>query len=421
MSSASSSAALSLDVASIYRDHFDYVATNLRRLGVPPAAIEDACHDVFLVVYRRARAWGSARDAMRPWLYGVARRVAADVRRSGMRHRRRVVALQSVPRHDAAVDQVVADRTLVHDFLAALNVDQRDVFILIELEEMTAREAGDVLGINPNTAAARLRAARRSFAEQLAANATLADEARILAAARQPEVADEATRTRVWIGLVPLVGPTSGLSTLLVAMVGSALLVATTATFAGVGESEAAASPVVARSFADDEDATRTERAPAVIEPAIVPATLAPPLPPDTTPTHVDRDSIDEGTTTRARRIADAPPSTPASEPVIAADPATADELRAQNELAGRVLRASDPETILRLVDEYRTRFAGGFFADRLSARRIEALCTSDRVELATVEHTALAQRQPALARRAFTRCDAGSDHENEAARPTDG
>lgn len=398
MSSAGSSTTTSLDVASVYRDHFDYVVTNLRRLGVPPAALEDACHDVFLVVHRRARASISARDAMRPWLYGVARRVAADVRRSGLRHRRRVHALQTVERHDPALDQVVADRKLVDELLAALDVDQRDVFILIELEEMTAREAGAVLGINPNTAAARLRAARRSFARQLGEDATPAERARILGAARGHETTDESTRARVWAGLAPLVGPTK-LMTLLGSMAASALFVATTATVVSVDTSATAAPRAATRSPAT------SSREPTPIEPAIVPAVLAP-VSPDAPASAADVAMPD---VVRPRRIPESSATT---------SPATTDALRAETELAGRVLRATDPATILRLVDDYRTRYPAGFFADRLSARRIEALCSSDRRDLAVTERARLGERQPALARRAFTRCE---DHENEASRPTDG
>lgn len=394
-----------LDVAAVYREHFDFVLGNLRRLGVPAPALEDACHDVFLVVHRRARSWDSDRDAMRPWLYGVARRVAADLRRSGSRHRRRVAALQAMPRHDAAADERIADRHLVQSFLDELDDDKRDVFILVELEDMSAREVADALGINPNTASARLRAARRLLAERLQAVAATEHEARILAAARRREASDANARARVWIGLLPALGPTKGVSTLVASLIAGAAIAVTTAVIADSrGAGRSVASTVVGVDHAAvDEAPTLAQDAPR-IEPAVIPAA---PVAVRATPSVANAAAA---IGTRARADAASPIAT-----------TEADRLQAQTELAGRVLRASDPALVLQLVDEYRTRFGDGFFADRLTARRIEALCSTDSAELATREHAALVRRQPALANRALAGCRAAIDHESEPIRPSGG
>lgn len=402
-----------LDVAAVYREHFDYVVTNLRRLGVPTPALEDACHDVFLVVHRRARSGGVGRDAMRPWLYGVARRVAADVRRSGARHRRRMLALQSVAHHEPCTDEIVGDRRLVQTFLDALDADKRDVFILVELEEMTGLEVARVLGINANTAAARLRAARKIFAEHLATTAGAEHEARILAAARRRDELDASTRARVWIGLAPVLHG-KGLSALLFGAAAGAVLVATTALVAGRAPqvTTAATSSIGSREGGDRADAGSR---PQDVEPALIPASLVPAtLPRPIAPELASAKPSIRGTSEAPAATSARPPST------IGTDAAPGD-LQAQTELAGRVLRASEPAIILGLVDEYRARFSDGFFADRLSARRIEALCDRQQRELASREHAALARRQPALADRAFDRCAESSDHESDAVRPSEG
>ena len=48
---------------------------------------------------------------------------------------------------------------LLHDLLAALSDDLRDVLVLVELEEFTVREASEALGIRLRTCQRRLRAA----------------------------------------------------------------------------------------------------------------------------------------------------------------------------------------------------------------------------------------------------------------------
>lgn len=415
MAPASSTA---LDVAAVYREHFDYVVTNLRRLGVPTPALEDACHDVFLVVHRRARNGGVGRDAMRPWLYGVARRVAADVRRSGARHRRRVLALQSVLRHEPGTDEVIGDRRLVQTFLDALDADKRDVFILVELEEMTGLEVARVLGINANTAAARLRAARKIFAEHLEATAGAEHEARILAAARRRDELDAPTRARVWIGLAPVLHPSKALSTLLFGAAAGAVLVATTALVVGRGpQVTPAPSSIASREGVVRADAgSRPEEVePQDVEPAVLPASLGPAVQPRGVASALG------SATPSFRATTQTPAATSTSAPSRMGTDAAPGDLQAQTELAGRALRASEPAIILELVDEYRARFSDGFFADRVSARRIEALCESQQRELAAREHAALARRQPALADRAFDGCDAPSDHESDAVRPSEG
>ena len=68
----------------LYAREFDYVWHSLRRLGLPPRELEDATHDVFLVVHQRLDQYDPTRP-LRPWLFGIAFRVAADERRRARR------------------------------------------------------------------------------------------------------------------------------------------------------------------------------------------------------------------------------------------------------------------------------------------------------------------------------------------------
>jgi RNA polymerase sigma-70 factor (ECF subfamily) len=67
----------------------------------------------------------------------------------------------------ASLERVEAMR-VVDGLLATLDEDKREVFVLAEIEQMTAVEIAEIVEANPNTVASRLRAARRDFEKALA-------------------------------------------------------------------------------------------------------------------------------------------------------------------------------------------------------------------------------------------------------------
>ena len=64
----------------VYERELSYVWKTLGRLGVEAVELADAVHDVFVIVHRRWADIDFARP-IRPWLFGIARRVAAGHRR----------------------------------------------------------------------------------------------------------------------------------------------------------------------------------------------------------------------------------------------------------------------------------------------------------------------------------------------------
>src|SRR5207248_2142231 len=64
----------------IYEAQFGYVWHSLRRLGVRERDLEDLAHDVFVAFYRGIEGYDRARP-VKPWLFGIAFRVASDYRR----------------------------------------------------------------------------------------------------------------------------------------------------------------------------------------------------------------------------------------------------------------------------------------------------------------------------------------------------
>ena len=160
----------------VYALHFDFVWRNLRRLGVPDAQVDDAAQEVFLVLYRR-RAEFEGRASLRTWLFRVLLRVAADQRRSARRKsplarlRGEAVDVETVADDGASPHDETARREAVaalHQVLGGLDDDKRAVFVLAELEQMAMPEIAEALGVNLNTAYARLRAARRDFERAVA-------------------------------------------------------------------------------------------------------------------------------------------------------------------------------------------------------------------------------------------------------------
>jgi RNA polymerase sigma-70 factor, ECF subfamily len=161
------------DFADTYARFYDAVRRTLGCLGVPRAALDDAVQEVFVVVHRRV---GDRSDVAVPreWIYGVTRRIAWRFHRTTTRTQRRE-QLADVPEDRGSPELRFAEQEAVafmNAFLDTLDDDQRTVFVLAEIEELTAREVAAIVGASPNTVASRLRLARGKLAAALARRST---------------------------------------------------------------------------------------------------------------------------------------------------------------------------------------------------------------------------------------------------------
>jgi RNA polymerase sigma-70 factor (ECF subfamily) len=150
--------------AAAYREYHAFVWRILRHFGVSDLLIDDVLQDVFLVAYRRWDRWDPD-SSLRSWLYGIARRVTADVRR-GVRRREARLAAVVAPEDPPGPDELIAGAQaadFVGRFLAGLDDDQREVFVLAEVEHLTAPEIAAATGAKLNTVYSRLRLARAQF------------------------------------------------------------------------------------------------------------------------------------------------------------------------------------------------------------------------------------------------------------------
>lgn len=152
-------------VRQMVASHFDFIWRSLRRLGLSGADAEDAAQEAFMIAARKLEQIGDGKE--RSYLYATALRVASTQRRTAARRReQRGGALPEradpTPHADETLDRRRA-RAMLDDVLAGMDLELRSVFVLFELEEMTAPGIAELLGIPTGTVASRLRRAREAF------------------------------------------------------------------------------------------------------------------------------------------------------------------------------------------------------------------------------------------------------------------
>ncbi len=153
----------------IYRENVNYVWRALSHLGVHPADVADVSQDVFLIVQRRLSSF-EGRSSLRTWIYGICVRTVSDYRSRAFR--RREVQQDELPEQesDANQQQAVHEgelRARLLSLLEGLKPEQREVFVLYEIEELTMREVALAVDCPLQTAYSRLQAARDQLKARL--------------------------------------------------------------------------------------------------------------------------------------------------------------------------------------------------------------------------------------------------------------
>jgi RNA polymerase sigma-70 factor, ECF subfamily len=154
---------------SIYTSHCLFVWRSLRRLGVVEAEVADAMQDVFLVVHRRIQDF-ERRSTIKTWLFGIAMRVASDYTRRNPRRLEDSLSDSFVESAGPSpIDQAVRSEAVnvLYALLGELSPEQRAVFILSELEQMSVPEIASAVDASVHTVTSRLKAARHRFEQEL--------------------------------------------------------------------------------------------------------------------------------------------------------------------------------------------------------------------------------------------------------------
>lgn len=160
----------SLSFEDVYETYFNPIWRYLSRCGIAHRHLEDIAHDVFVVVLRRLPDFDPNRP-IKPWLYGIAFRVASEhIRRKG--NHEALDATLDPPDTRSNIDETLCEqetRALVWRALAKLDPERRQVFVLHEIEEIAAPAIAEIVGIPLNTVYSRLRVARQRFAQTIRA------------------------------------------------------------------------------------------------------------------------------------------------------------------------------------------------------------------------------------------------------------
>jgi RNA polymerase sigma-70 factor (ECF subfamily) len=161
---------VSARVEQIVRRHLDAAWRTARDLGVPDRDLDDVLQEVMLVVVRRLDDIEPERE--RSFVLGATARVAANWRRTRRRHPEELTeSMDSV----SGVYEVPAGRAVFHGPEQALERSEklqlldralqqmpaplRVAFTLFELEQLTAKEVADELGVPPSAVFSRVRRA----------------------------------------------------------------------------------------------------------------------------------------------------------------------------------------------------------------------------------------------------------------------
>lgn len=348
------------DFRALYRAHYGFVWHALHRFGIDWAALDDACQDVFVVAYRRRHDFRG--DSARAWLYGIARRVASNDRRSRDRRRRREAVVAERASREGARELIVA----LDDYLSRLRPEDRELFILSEIEGMTGPEIAEARNRNLATVYTRIRKLRHDF------RADLED----LPSVRQ---ARPRATAQGWALLMPLLPPPP------VGLVILGTKVSWGGLFGVAGASIATAALVAVVSAAP----------PPAREVGVVPAEATPESHGQrhTSPPVLSNGTAPEGRSTTPTRPDDRKKSRPKARERDSdsgeAAPNPSSNLALENELLHRAaerLRANDAAEALNLTRAHDERFPGSAFADLRTALRIEALCALGQHDTARAE-----------------------------------
>jgi RNA polymerase sigma-70 factor (ECF subfamily) len=158
-------------LAEMLGTHFSAVLRFVRRFGVSEDSVDDAAQEVFIVAARRLEEIELGRE--RPFLYGIALRVAANARRALATRREEPGgaalsrAVSRTPQPDALLEQKRL-RELLDQALETLSEELRAAFVLFEFEGFSVPEVAELCGIPVGTAASRLRRAREAFQTEAA-------------------------------------------------------------------------------------------------------------------------------------------------------------------------------------------------------------------------------------------------------------
>ncbi|MFI6925264.1 RNA polymerase sigma factor [Nonomuraea spiralis] len=151
----------------VYRETFDQIAAYAARRCDSPQDAADVVAETYAIAWRRVADLPPGQEA-KLWLYGVARKVLADHRRSTARQRLSSVEL------DAELADLYGDHSgssvelnVIGAVFRGLSDDDRELLSLVAWEGLGRDEIAAMLGLSRNAVRIRLYRARRRFSRAL--------------------------------------------------------------------------------------------------------------------------------------------------------------------------------------------------------------------------------------------------------------
>lgn len=156
----------------LYRSQFNAISAYFARRSREPQTVADLTADTFVEAMRSFGSYDPARGPLRPWLFAIARNVYAksrirDVQRLDAAARdagRRPLAPDETEDLLQRIDSAAKGRE-VRRALAELSPLDREAVELVDLSELSPKEAALVLGVSAGTLRVRLSRARARLRE----------------------------------------------------------------------------------------------------------------------------------------------------------------------------------------------------------------------------------------------------------------
>ncbi len=152
----------------LFRANYGAVRGYALRRATSEAA-QDVVAETFLVAWRRL---DDVPDDALPWLFGVARRVLANQRRTvrrGAALERRLAGAGSAAGSSFDPGETVGETEVVRIALGRLSDSSREALLLVAWDGLSAARAARAAGCSRATFAVRLHRARARLAAELAA------------------------------------------------------------------------------------------------------------------------------------------------------------------------------------------------------------------------------------------------------------
>jgi RNA polymerase sigma-70 factor (ECF subfamily) len=152
----------------------------LMRLLQDRARADDLAQECWLRFIGAVPRWNEERGRLKPWLYTVARNLAADDARRGAHRRqesgmgtdRGEPSMLDPPRSARSPEDAVADgqlRSALEGAIASLPPEQREVFLLREYEGVPFADIAEITGAPVPTVKSRMRYALEALRRSLSA------------------------------------------------------------------------------------------------------------------------------------------------------------------------------------------------------------------------------------------------------------